>query len=185
VRRIEAVTGQGALDHIADEEKRLSHLARLLGGGVGDAEDKLRQLIDRQKKIERELEQLKSKANAGAASDLAASAQQVGSIRLVSARLENIDAKALRESVDQLKQQLGDAVIVLASVADGRATLIAGVHGKALERVKAGELLGHIAAQIGGKGGGRADLAQGGGTDGPALVAALDGVRGWVEERVA
>ncbi|HEV2607867.1 MAG TPA: alanine--tRNA ligase, partial [Xanthomonadaceae bacterium] len=141
VRRIEAVTGQGALDHIADEEKRLSHLARLLGGGVGDAEDKLRQLIDRQKKTERELEQLKSKANAGAASDLAASAQQVGSIRLVAARLENVDAKALRESVDQLKQQLGDAVIVLASVAEGRATLIAGVHGKALERIKAGELL--------------------------------------------
>ena len=185
VRRIEAVTGQGALDHIADEEKRLSHLARLLGGGVGDAEDKLRQLIDRQKKIERELEQLKSKANAGAASDLAASAQQIGSIRLVAARLDNVDAKALRESVDQLKQQLGDAVIVLASVADGRATLIAGVHGKALERVKAGELLGHIAAQIGGKGGGRADLAQGGGADGPALVAAIDGVRAWIEERVA
>ena len=184
VRRIEAVTGQGALDHIADEEKRLSHLARLLGGGVGDAEDKLRQLIDRQKKTERELEQLKSKANAGAASDLAASAQQVGAIRLVAARLENIDAKALRESVDQLKQQLGDAVIVLASVADGRATLIAGVHGKALERIKAGELLGHIAAQIGGKGGGRADLAQGGGEDGPVLLAALDGVRSWVTERI-
>jgi alanyl-tRNA synthetase len=183
VRRIEAVTGQGALDHIADEEKRLSQIARLLGGGVVDAEDKLRQLIDRQKKTERELEQLKSKANAGAASDLAASAQQVGSIRLVAARLENVDAKALRESVDQLKQQLGDAVIVLASVTDGRATLIAGVHGSALERIKAGELLGHIAAQIGGKGGGRADLAQGGGEDGPALSAALDGLRAWVAER--
>jgi alanyl-tRNA synthetase len=183
VRRIEAVTGQGALDHIADEEHRLAQLARLLGGGVGDAEDKLRQLIDRQKKAERELEQLKSKANAGAASDLAASAQQVGAIKLVVARLENVDAKALRESVDQLKQQLGDAVIVLASITDGRATLIAGVHGSALERIKAGELLGHIAAQIGGKGGGRADLAQGGGEDGPALSAALDGLRAWVAER--
>ncbi len=185
VRRIEAVTGQGALAHIADEEHRLTQLARMLGGGVGDAEDKLRQLIDRQKKTERELDQLKSKANAGAASDLAASAQQIGAIRLVAARLENIDAKALRESVDQLKQQLGDAVIVLASVAEGRATLIAGVHGLALERIKAGELLAHIAAQIGGKGGGRADLAQGGGMDGPALRAALDGVHGWVAERVA
>ncbi len=185
VRRIEAVTGQGALDHIAHEEHRLIQLARMLGGGVGDAEDKLRQLIERQKKAERELDQLKSKANAGAASDLAASAQQVGAIRLVAARLEGVDAKALRESVDQLKQQLGDAVIVLASVADGRATLIAGVHGKALERIKAGELLAHIAAQIGGKGGGRADLAQGGGEDGAALRAALDGVGGWVTERLA
>jgi len=185
VRRIEAVTGQGALDHIANEERRLTQLARLLGGGVGDAEDKLRQLIDRQKKTERELEQLKSKANAGAASDLAATAQQVGAIRVVAARLQNVDAKALRESVDQLKQQLGDAVIVLASVADNRATLIAGVHGEALDRIKAGDLLAHIAAQIGGKGGGRADLAQGGGEDGPDLLLALDGVRDWVAQRVA
>ncbi|MBS0461438.1 MAG: alanine--tRNA ligase [Proteobacteria bacterium] len=183
IRRIEAVTGQGALDHIASEEGRLAQIAHLLGGG--DVHDKLRQLIDRQKKAERELEQLKAKANAGAANDLAASAQAIGDFKLVSARLENIDAKALRESVDQLKQQLGDAVIVLASVADGRATLIAGVHGKALGKVKAGELLGHIAAQIGGKGGGRPDLAQGGGADGPALVAALAGVRGWVTAKAA
>ena len=185
VRRIEAVTGQGALDHIANEEHRLIQLARLLGGGVNDAEEKLRQLIDRQKKTERELEQLKSKANAGAANDLAASAQQVGAIRVVAARLEGVDAKALRESVDQLKQQLGDTVIVLASVADGRATLIAGVHGSALQHIKAGDLLAHIAAQIGGKGGGRADLAQGGGEDGPALRAALEGIVAWVAERVA
>ncbi|MBS0213370.1 MAG: alanine--tRNA ligase [Proteobacteria bacterium] len=185
VRRIEAVTGQGALDHIAAEEQRLAHLARLLGGNVADAEDKLKQLVERQKKTERELEQLKARANAGAASDLAASAQSVGDFKLVAARLEGVDAKALRESVDQLKQQLGDAVIVLASVADGRATLIAGVHGKALARVKAGDLLGHVAKQIGGKGGGRPDLAQGGGADGPALIAALDGVRGWVDAKTA
>jgi len=184
VRRIEAVTGQGALEHIAKEEERLARLARLLGGSAGDAEDKLRQLLDRQKKAERELEQLKAKANAGAANDLAASAQDVGGVKLVVARLEGVDAKALRESVDQLKQQLRDAVIVLASVTDGRASLIAGVHGKAEGRVKAGDILGHIAAQIGGKGGGRPDLAQGGGADGPALVSALGGVRGWVAERL-
>ena len=185
VRRIEAVTGQGALDHIAHEEQRLAQIARLLGGNVGDAEEKLRQLVERQKKIERELEQIKAKANAGAASDLAASAQTVGDFKLVAARLEGVDAKALRDSVDQLKQQLGDAVIVLASVAEGRATLIAGVHGKALGKVKAGDLLGHVAQQIGGKGGGRPDLAQGGGSDGPALIAALDGVRGWVAQRAS
>ncbi|HTA63948.1 MAG TPA: alanine--tRNA ligase [Xanthomonadaceae bacterium] len=185
VRRIEAVTGQGALDHIAEEERRLAHIARLLGGSAGDAEEKLKQLVERQRKTERELEQLKAKANAGAASDLAASAQSVGDVRIVAARLEGVDAKALRDSVDQLKQQLGDAVIVLASVVDGRATLIAGVHGKALATVKAGDILSHIAAQIGGKGGGRPDLAQGGGVDGPALVGALNGVRGWVAERIA
>ncbi len=185
VRRIEALTGQGALDHVAHEEASLAQIARLLGGSAGDAEDKLKQLLDRQKKAERELEQLKAKANAGAASDLAAAALSVGDFKLVAARLEGVDAKALRESVDQLKQQLGDAVIVLASASEGRATLIAGVHGKALARVKAGELLGHVAAQIGGKGGGRPDLAQGGGADGPALVAALAGVRGWVAERAA
>ncbi|MBS0194884.1 MAG: alanine--tRNA ligase [Proteobacteria bacterium] len=185
VRRIEAVTGQGALAHIAAGERTLAHVAYLLGGRGVDLEDKLVQLLERQKKTERELEQLKAKANAGAASDLAATAQAIGDFKLVAARLEGVDAKALRESVDQLKQQLGDAVIVLASVAEGRATLIAGVHGKALARVKAGDLLGHIATQIGGKGGGRPDLAQGGGTDGPALIAALDGVRGWLAQKVA
>jgi len=98
--------------------------------------------------------------------------------------LEGLDAKSLRDAVDQLKSRLGDAVIVLASVEGGKASLVAGVQGAALGRVKAGELLAHVAAQIGGKGGGRPDMAQGGGPDGPELVSALQGVPAWVAERL-
>jgi alanyl-tRNA synthetase len=183
VRRIEAVTGQGALDYVADEEARLGQVAQLLGGSAADVVDKLKQLFDRQKKLERELEGLKAKAAAGATADLAGQAADIDGIKVVAARLEGLDAKALRDSVDQLKSRLGDAVILLASVAEGKASLVAGVQGAALKRVKAGELVAHVAGQIGGKGGGRPDMAQGGGDDGPALAAALAGVPGWVAGR--
>ncbi|MFC7300425.1 alanine--tRNA ligase [Cognatiluteimonas weifangensis] len=184
VRRIEAVTGQGALDHIAREERRLDEAARLLGGNSADLGDKLRTLLERQRKIERELEALKARAASGATTDLATHAIDVAGVRVLAARLENFDAKALREAVDRLKQQLGDAVIVLAGARDGKAALVAGVSGVATGKVKAGELLAHVAAQIGGKGGGRPDLAQGGGDDGPALTAALAGVGDWVRARL-
>ena len=184
VRRIEAVTGQGALDYIAGEERRLEEAAELLGGNPAEIGDKLRALLDRQKKLERELEGLKAKAANAAVADLAASAADVGGIRVLAARVEGLDAKALRDAVDGLKQQLRDAVVVLAGAADGKVALIAGVSGAALGRIKAGELLGHVAGQIGGKGGGRPDMAQGGGDNGPQLGKALDGVRDWVEERL-
>ena len=184
VRRIEALTGQGALDYVAEEEQRLEQAARLLGGNTADVADKLRALLDRQKKLERELESIKAKAASGAATDLAASAAQIGGVRVVSTRLEGFDAKALREAVDSLKQQLGDAVIVLAGASDGKAALVAGVNGSAAGKVKAGELLAHVASQINGKGGGRPDMAQGGGDDGPALSKALAGVAQWVESRL-
>ncbi len=184
VRRIEAVTGQGALDYVAAEERRLDEAAALLGGNAGDVVEKIRALTERQKKLERELEAARAKAASGATADLAGAAVEVAGIRILAARLEGFDAKALREAVDRLKQQLGDAVIVLAGVADGKAALVAGVHGAAAGRVKAGELLSHVASQIGGKGGGRPDLAQGGGEDGPALATALAGVAGWVGERL-
>ena len=185
VRRIEALTGQGALDHVAEEERRLGEAAALLGGTVGDLGDKLRGLLERQKKLERELEALKAKAASGATSDLASQAQDVDGIKVLAARLEGFDAKALRDAVDRLKQQLGDAVIVLAGTAGGKAALVAGVSGAAAGKVKAGELLGVVAGQINGKGGGRPDMAQGGGDDGPALVAALDGVAGWIRASIA
>ncbi len=184
VRRIEAVTGQGALDHIAAEERRLDEAAELLGGNPAEIGDKLRALLDRQKKLERELEGLKAKAANAAVADLAASAAEIDGIRVLAARVEGLDAKALRDAVDGLKQQLHDAVVVLAGAAGGKVALIAGVSGAALGRIKAGELLGHVAGQIGGKGGGRPDMAQGGGDDVPQLVMALDGVRGWVEARL-
>ena len=184
VRRIEAVTGAGALEHIAKEERRLEEAAQLLGGSAADVVDKLRQLLDRQKKLERELESLKAKAAAGATADLAASAPEVAGVKVVAARVEGLDAKSLRDAVDQLKSRLDNAVIVLASAEDGKASLVAGVQGSALGKVKAGELLSHVAAQIGGKAGGRPDMAQGGGPDGPALVAALAGVPAWVADRL-
>ena len=184
VRRIEAVTGQGALDYVADEERRLAEAADLLGGNAGEVVDKIRALTDRQKKLERELESLKARAASSATSDLGGAAIDVGGIRVLASRLEGFDARALRDAMDRLKQQLGDAVIVLAGTADGKAALVAGVNGAATGRVKAGELLSHVAGQIGGKGGGRPDLAQGGGEDGPALATALQGVPEWVRERI-
>ena len=184
VRRIEAVTGQGALDHVVTEEHRLQELAQLLGGTGADAGEKLRALLDRQKKLERELDAAKAKAASGATADLAGAAIDVDGVRVLAARLEHFDGKALRDAVDRLKQQLGDAVVILAGVADGKAALVAGVSGAALSKVKAGDLLSHVALQVNGKGGGRPDLAQGGGDDGPALLAALDGVAGWVASRM-
>ncbi|WP_296249187.1 alanine--tRNA ligase [uncultured Stenotrophomonas sp.] len=185
VRRIEAVTGQGALDYVADEEARLHEAAQLLGGSAGDVVDKIRQLGERQKKLERELEALKAKVASGATADLGGSAVDVAGVKVLAVRLEGFDAKALRDAMDRLKQQLGDAIIVLAGVQDGKAALVAGVNGAALGKVKAGELLAHVAAQIGGKGGGRPDMAQGGGEDGPKLVEALEGVLAWVKPHLA
>lgn len=184
VRRIEAVTGQGALDLVSAEEQRLQEAAALLGGSANEVVEKVRQLTERQKKLERELEGLKAKAASGATADLAGSAVEIEGVRVLAARLEGFDAKALRDAMDRLKQQLGDAVIVLAGAADGKASLVAGVNGSAMGRVKAGELLAHIASLTGGKGGGRPDLAQGGGEDGPALASALADVPAWVAQRI-
>jgi alanyl-tRNA synthetase len=184
VRRIEATTGAGALAYFTAQERRLDEAADLLGGRSDDVVDKLRQLLDRQKKLERELESFKAKAAAGATSDLATTAIDLGGIKLVAARVEGLDAKALRDAVDALKGRLADAVILLASAEGGKAALVAGVQGKAAGKIKAGELLAHVAAQIGGKGGGRPDMAQGGGQDGPALITALEGVKDWVSQRL-
>jgi alanyl-tRNA synthetase len=186
VRRIEAVTGEGALAWFAEQQRRLDEASELLGARGDEVPEKLRQLLDRQRRLERELEGYKAKAAAGKTAALQDEAIDIDGVKLVAARLEGVDAKSLRDAVDQLKSRLGDAVIVLASAgADGKAALVAGVQGRALGPVKAGELLAHVAAQIGGKGGGRPDMAQGGGQDGPALVAALAGLREWVAARLA
>jgi alanyl-tRNA synthetase len=184
VRRIEATTGAGALAHFAAQQRTLDEAASLVGARGEDLVDKVRGLLDKQKKLERELESFKAKAAAGTTAGLADEAREIDGIKLVSARVEGLDAKALRDAVDQLKARLPDAVIVLASAEGGKAALVAGVQGRALGKVKAGELLAHVAAQIGGKGGGRPDMAQGGGNDGPALVAALAGVGDWVAQRL-
>ncbi|PJK11051.1 alanine--tRNA ligase [Lysobacteraceae bacterium NML08-0793] len=174
VRRIEAVTGQAALDYIAEEELRLGEIANLLGGAAGDSVEKLRNLLEQQKKLQRELEAIKAKAASGAARDLVSQAQEVAGIKVLAVRLEGFDAKALREAMDNLKQQLGDAVIVLAGAdGSGKVALVAGVSGQAQSKFKAGEILGSVARRINGKGGGRPDMAQGGGEDSPALLEAL------------
>jgi alanyl-tRNA synthetase len=184
IRRIEALTGAGAESFVIDEELQLRELAGQLGASVGDAGEKLRQLLERSRRLERELEAVKARAASAASADLASSAKEIKGIRLVAARLPGMDGKALRESLDHLKQKLGDCVVLLASAHEGRATLVGGVHGAALEKVKAGAMIAHVAGQIGGKGGGRPDMAQGGGEDSPALDAALEALPQWLEARL-
>ncbi|MGH8233929.1 MAG: alanine--tRNA ligase [Rhodanobacteraceae bacterium] len=180
IRRIEAVTGAGAMAHVAEEELRLGEVAGLLSSGADEVADKLRHLLDKQKKLERELESIKAKAAGAATGDLAANAKDIDGIKLVAARVDGMGAKALREAVDGLKQKLGDCVVLLAAGQDGKVSLVGGVHGAALAKVKAGDVVSHVAQQIGGKGGGRADMAQGGGIDSSALDNALDGLAEWV-----
>jgi alanyl-tRNA synthetase len=180
IRRIEALTGAGALAYVKEEEQRLDAVAHLLSSSAHDVVDKLRQVFDRQKKLERELESLKAKAASAATSDLASMAQDVNGIKVVAARLDGADAKTLRDSVDQFKQKLGDCVVLLAGGSDGKISLVAGVNGKALGKIKAGDLVSDVAKKIGGKGGGRPDMAQGGGEDSPALKDALEAVPAWI-----
>jgi alanyl-tRNA synthetase len=184
VRRIEAVTGEAAYDFVAETEHRLRDVAGLVRGSRDDVEDKVRQLIERARRLEKEVAQLKDKLASGRGRDLAADAESVGGLKVVAASVEGADASALRNAVDQLKSQLGSAVIVLGSAdSDGKVTLIAGVTADATGRVKAGDLVNFVAQQVGGRGGGRPDLAQAGGTDAGGLSAALASVTGWVRQR--
>ena len=184
VRRIEAVTGVGALAYVAEEERRLGELSQLLSTSGDDVTEKLKQLLDRQKKLEREMESLRAKAAGSMTSDLAQTAQDIAGIKVVAARLEGLDAKALRDGVDQLKQQLTDCVVVLAGAMEGRVSLVAGVNGKAAGRIKAGDVVAYIAGQIDGKGGGRPDMAQGGGIDKPQLPDVLTGTVTWIGKQL-
>jgi alanyl-tRNA synthetase len=184
VRRIEAVTGEAAFDHVAETEHRLRDVAGLVRGSREDVEDKVRQLIERARKLEKEVAQLKDRLASGRGKDLADEAQTVGGLRVVATSVEGADAAALRNAVDQLKGKLGSAVIVLGSAGpDGKVTLIAGVTADATAKVKAGDLVNFVAQQVGGKGGGRPDLAQAGGTDPERLAGALASVTDWVRER--
>ena len=185
VRRIEAVTGAAALEHVAAEEARLDEIAELLSSSNSDVVEKLRQMFERQKKVERELQSLKARSAAATVQDLAGNAVDIGDgVRSISVRVDGLDMKALREGVDVLKQKLGDCVVLLASADDGKVALVAGVAGSPAGRIKAGDLVAHVATQIGGKGGGRADMAQGGGLDSPALDAALLQVPEWLSKRL-
>jgi alanyl-tRNA synthetase len=184
IRRIEAVTGKGALEHVQQQEAKLTGAAQLLKAPIAELESRIAQLQENARAAERELARLKAKAAASAGDDLAGGAIDVKGAKVVAAALDGSDAATLRETIDKLKDKLKSAAIVLASVSDGRVTLIAGVTNDLTGKVKAGELVNHVAKQVGGKGGGRADMAQAGGSNPAALPEALQSVRGFVEQRL-
>ena len=184
IRRIEAVTGANALNWLNEVSGRLDTVARLLKSNPVEVTDKVDALLQKNRALEKELELIKSKMASQAGSSLADQAVDVGGIRVLAANLEGADPKSLRDTVDQLKNKLGNAVVILAAVADGKVSLVAGVTKAETAKVKAGDLLNFVATQIGGKGGGRPDMAQGGGTDVAALPAALDSVKDWIAQRV-
>ncbi len=185
IRRIEAVTGEGALEAVKASDGVLRRVAALVRGTPAEIEDKVNQLLERQKKLERELAGLKSKLVAGGHGDLAAGAVQVHGINVLATAIDGADAQSLREAVDSLKGRLGSAVIVLATVTgDGKVSLVVGVTPDVVGKVKAGELAGQVAGQLGGRGGGRADFAQAGGNDPSKLEATLAAVPDMVRARL-
>jgi alanyl-tRNA synthetase len=186
VRRIEAVTGQGAFDWIAQTDQVLRDLAGLVKASRDDVEDKVRQLIERSRKMEKEIAGLKSRLASGQGNDLSSVAVDVGGLKVVATRVDGADAPALREAVDQLKSKLRSAAIVLASVqAPDKVVLIAGVTADHSANVSAGDLVNAVAQKIGGRGGGRADMAQAGGSDPSKLDEALAAVPSWIEAKLA
>jgi alanyl-tRNA synthetase len=184
VRRIEAVTAQGALDWIDENERKLDKVASLVKAGREDVADKVQQALERSRKLEKELEQLKAKLASSQGSDLASQAEEIGGIQVLAANLEGADPKGLREIVDQLKSKLGTAAVVLATVQGEKISLVAGVTKDATDRIKAGDMLKAVAEQVGGKGGGRPDMAQGGGSQPENLQQALQSVSGWVKGQI-
>jgi alanyl-tRNA synthetase len=185
VRRIEAVTGQAAYEWVVETEHLLRDVAALVRGGRDDVEAKVRELIERSRRLDKEVQQLKAKLASGQGGDLSTQAKDVGGIKVVAAKIADADAKSLRAAVDDLKAKLGSSVIVLATVQDGKVVLVAGVSADLLGRLKAGDIVGAVAAQVGGKGGGRADFAQAGGTQPENLDPALAGVEALVSSRLA
>ncbi|EIY3944787.1 alanine--tRNA ligase [Escherichia coli] len=184
VRRIEAVTGEGAITTVHADSDRLSEVAHLLKGDSNNLADKVRSVLERTRQLEKELQQLKEQAAAQESANLSSKAIDVNGVKLLVSELSGVEPKMLRTMVDDLKNQLGSTIIVLATVAEGKVSLIAGVSKDVTDRVKAGELIGMVAQQVGGKGGGRPDMAQAGGTDAAALPAALASVKGWVSAKL-
>ncbi len=184
VRRIEAVTGERALQWVSSNEKSLQRIAELVKGGRDDIDEKVSQLLEKNRRLEKELQQLKGRLASSQGSDLAAQAVEVNGIKVLAARLDGADSKGLRETLDQLKNKLGSAAVVLGTVDGGKVSIVAGVTRDQTDRIKAGELVNAVASQVGGKGGGRPDMAQAGGNQPEHLDAALQSVVGWVQERV-
>jgi len=184
VRRVEAVTGEGALAYTHEIESRLNEAADALKSPPGEVGSKIQQMLESSKSLEKELARVKAKLATSRGGDLLSEAVEVNGARVLAATIEGADAKTLRDTLDQLKTKLKSAAIVLGSTDGGKVTLIAGVTADLTSKIKAGDLVNHVATQVGGKGGGRADMAQAGGTNPAGLPAALASVKHWVEERL-
>ncbi|PHS69563.1 MAG: alanine--tRNA ligase [Methylophaga sp.] len=184
IRRIEAVTGEVALEYVDTNQARLMDVSKLMKASPENVEEKTAQLVQHNRQLEKELEALKSKLASSAGSDLASSAQDIAGIKVLASQIEGADTKSLRDTVDQLKNKLGTAAIILSSVDGDKITIIAGVTKDITDKVRAGDLVAHVAAQVGGKGGGRPDMAQGGGNQPENLVAALDSVANWINSKL-
>jgi len=184
IRRVEAITADAALAYTHEIEARLNEAARTLKTPATDVPAKLQQVMDQVKALEKELARIKGKLASSQGGDLAAQAIEVNGARVLAARIDGADAKVLRDTIDQLKGRFKSAAIVLGSTEGGKVTLIAGVTSDLTDKIKAGELVNHVAMQVGGRGGGRADMAQAGGTLPDKLPAALASVKQWVEQRL-
>ncbi len=184
IRRIEAVSGMGALSWIESAEDKLKRISELLKTDIETVDSKLSLQLEKNRKLEKELEQLKSKLASSAGSSMLDEAVEIDGIKVIAKSLDGVDPKTLRDTVDQLKNKLGTAVIVLATVNDSKVSLIAGVTDDRTDQIKAGELVNFVAQQVGGKGGGRADMAQAGGNDPSTLEQALKNVTAWVREQL-
>jgi len=184
VRRIEAVTGTAAIDQTIGERNTLINIAARLKTPVDKVEDRVANLSEQNRELSREIDRLKSVMASQAGDSLSADAQEINGVKVLAIELKDTDAKGLRDSMDKLKDKLGSAAIVLGAVEDGKVRLIAGVSKDVTDRVKAGELVNHVALQVGGKGGGRPDLAQAGGTEPENLTVALASVADWISPKL-
>ncbi|EML1595367.1 alanine--tRNA ligase [Burkholderia cenocepacia] len=184
IRRVEAITGDNAVRYVQELDARVNEAAAALKAQPSELTQRIAQVQDQVKSLEKELGALKSKLASSQGDELAQQAVEVAGVYVLAATLDGADAKTLRETVDKLKDKLKSAAIVLAAVEGGKVSLIAGVTPDASKKVKAGELVNFVAQQVGGKGGGRPDMAQAGGTEPANLPGALAGVKGWVEERL-
>jgi len=185
VRRIEALTGEAAVAWAETSDELLRDVGALVRGGREELKEKVEQLLERSRKLEKEIQQLKGKLASGQGGDLSSAAREINGVKVLATRVDGADARALRDAVDQLKARLKSAVIVLASVEGAyKVLLVAGVTQDQTHRIKAGDLIGSVAQQVGGRGGGRADMAQAGGTNPAALDSALASVESWVRDRL-
>jgi alanyl-tRNA synthetase len=184
VRRIEAVTGKAALVWLAEQQQRLQSIAQLVKSDVSNAETKISQLVEHERTLEKELNKLKGKLASQAGDDLSSQVVEVEGISVLAAMMDGVDPKSLRETVDKLKDKLGSAAVVLATVSGEKISLVAGVTKDESKRLKAGELVNFVAQQVGGKGGGRPDMAQAGGNQPDHLPKALESVPSWVKDKL-